>query len=373
MTYERLLSSTTSTTLEEPRPLRALKLDEISIQSFWFAGHFPDHYQSQSGKQVKIISPGEWNRGAGPDFIEATVEIEGELFHGPIELDLEAKNWNLHGHATSESFNKVILHVVLEDEGPDFFTRTSEHREVQRVVIPRDALTTALGLPRLSQALARPGRCLQPLNQLPAEAVDSLLQQASRHRCQLKAQRFHRISERHGFTQALWEAFADSLGFAANRLPMRLLAQRLPIKKLLKLTPDEAESVLFGTAGFLSPKLHETAPEDSRRWLEDLWDRWWMLRQNFEFPEDRSPTWKLAGSRPGNHPQRRLAALSTAVPLWRSLVAQAREEAPFNKLADSLSSVTHDFWDHHHTLQSRKKRRLGPHTPKSEGALRIKR
>ena len=355
-TYLELLKATEPDLdhISEPAPLRSLRLDEIEVQSLWFAGHFPDQYHCRQGRHIKIISPGEWNRGAGPDFIEATIEIDGELKHGPIELDLEARNWELHGHSQSESFNEVILHVALEDEGATYFTRSSNDRDIPRIVIQREELTKALGLPRLSQALARPGRCLQPLSQLPEEAIHSLLHQAALHRAQLKAARFNVIARRHGFAQALWENFADSLGFSANRLPMRLLAQRLSLKRLTTLSSDEVEAVIFGTAGFLSPELHEEAPIDSREWLEALWTQWWKLRHQFEFPPERSPAWKVTGSRPGNHPQRRLAALSCAFSHWRIITQLARQGPPFKKAAEALSSLTHDFWDSHHTLKSRR-------------------
>ncbi len=365
MTYESLLKSTAASyAVSEPPPLSSLRVDEIQVQSLWFAGHFQDHFQSTCGREITIISAGEWNRGAGPDFIQASIEIDGTPHHGPIEIDMESRNWERHGHALNENFDQVILHVVLEDDGAEFFTRTSQHRNVPRVVIDRDQLRAALGLPRLSQALARPGRCLQPLSHLPPEAVLNLLEQAARHRCRLKAQRFHRIATRHGFSQALWESFADTLGFAANRLPMRLLAQRLPIKVLRQMDFASSEAILFGTAGFLSPKLHETAPADSRQWLEDLWDSWWKHRLKFEFPNERSPGWNMTGSRPGNHPQRRLAALAAAIPHWQNLTKDARESAPFKKLSQTLIALSHPFWDRHHTLHSKKTeqsiRLLGP-------------
>jgi len=355
MTYQSLLSETSrdGVVCETPLPEK-LRLEEIEIQSHWFAGHFSDRYRNNHNQEVHIISPGEWNHGAGPDFLAATVEINGEVIHGPIELDLEARNWEHHGHSNNELFNDVILQVALRDPGPTFFTRTSEHREIPRIIIPEADVKAALGLPRLAQALARPGRCLTPLDSMTDEAVDSLLRQAATHRAQQKSKRFLQTSNLHGFSQALWEAFADSLGFAANRLPMRLLAQRLPIRVLSQHDPETAEAILFGTAGWLSPDLHESAPADSQDWLESLWKTWWKHRHSFEFPQDRLPSWQIAGSRPGNHPQRRLAALAAALSQWKSLVALSRQNPPFTKFTDSLGALSHDFWDHHHTLHSKK-------------------
>jgi hypothetical protein len=352
MTYLRLLEVTAAETNILAENQTPPSFDEIEVQSRWFSGYFSRNHQSNHSQTISIISPGEWNRGAGPDFINATIEVDGESRHGPIELDLDSRNWERHGHNQSKHFDDVILHIVINDSGPTFFTRTSNHRDIPRIIISPAEVNAALSRPRLSQALARPGRCLQPLAQMTAADVTSLLRESAKHRAQLKAARFQGTAQLHGFSQALWEALADSLGFSANRLPMRLLAQRLPIKKLLKHRPEDLEAIIFGTAEFLSPNLHKTAPYDSREWLEDLWTRWWKHRHDYEYPITRTPAWSTRATRPGNHPQRRLAALATAALQWPVVTKFAKETPPFENFLKCLSNLNEPFWNHHHTLLS---------------------
>jgi hypothetical protein len=354
MTYQHLLEVTAAEAPVLTASATPPAFDEIEIQSRWFAGHFPREHLANHDQKIIIISPGEWNRGAGPDFVNATVEIDGKTHHGPIELDLDSRNWELHGHNQSKFFNDVILHIVLSDTGPTYFTRTSNHRDVPRITLSPQEVNAALGRPRLTQALARPGLCLRPLADMPECDVSALLKESALHRARLKATRFEQTAKLHNFSQALWESLADALGFSANRLPMRLLAQRLPIKRLNHHTPEDREAILFGTAGFLSPTLHETAPPDSQEWLEDLWTRWWKHRLDYEFPAERTPAWSTRATRPGNHPQRRLAALAAAAAQWNSLATLARQDPPFTKFAKALSELSEPFWDHHHTLQSKR-------------------
>ena len=352
MTYAQLLNDCAPATNLVAENLARPNFDEIEIQSHWFAGHFSCEHTASHGQKIRIISPGEWNRGAGPDFLAASVEIDGEMHSGPIELDLDSRSWELHGHRESPFFDDVILHIVLTESGPTFFTRTSNDRDVPRIVLAPSEVNTALGLPRLTQALARPGRCLNPLAQLSEENITSLLKEAAIYRAQQKAHRFKQTSSLHGFSQALWESFAAAMGFSANRLPMRLLAQRLPAKKLNTFSPEDREAIIFGTAGFLSPTLHETAPPESQEWLEDLWTRWWKRRDQFEFPENRTPGWSTRATRPGNHPHRRVAALATASAQWRSLSTLAKQDPPFTKFTSVMSDLNDPFWDRHHTLKS---------------------
>ncbi|MDA7789904.1 DUF2851 family protein [Akkermansiaceae bacterium] len=163
MTYPSLLKVTAAETHILAENQGTPSFDELEVQSRWFSGYFSRDHLSNHGQKISIISPGEWNHGAGPDFINATIEIDGERHHGPIELDLDSRNWERHGHNQSTTFNDIILHIVINDSGPTFFTRTSNHRDIPRIILSPAEVSTALSRPRLTQALARPGRCLRPL------------------------------------------------------------------------------------------------------------------------------------------------------------------------------------------------------------------
>lgn len=350
MTYAQLLTASEDRSLHECPP--PFLNDEMELQSLWFSGLFGGSFTSTCGKKITLINPGEWNRGAGPDFIQASIEVDGEARKGELEIDLHADSWELHGHRENSAFDGVILHVVLHDPPREFFTRTSQDLLLPRILITPEALQEALGKPRLSQALARPGRCLRPLAGLAAPDLNDLLQKAALHRAQVKARRHRRIARVHNPAQALWESLAEALGYSKNRLPMRLLAQRLPIKKLKTLPQADIEALLFGTAGFLHPELHEQAPSDSRQWLESLWQTWWKHRPAHEFSPERQLRWNRTATRPGNHPQRRLAALTCIAANWAAFSKAAGSSPPFTELKKLVPALSHPFWDHHHTLNS---------------------
>lgn len=353
MSYEELLRATGPEGVCREGEAEELP-EEMEVQSLWFSGLLGSEFVTTEGERVRILAPGEWNHGAGPDFQLATVEVAGRIASGPVEIDLEARNWERHGHDASEAFSGVVLHVVLAEEGVGYFTRTLENRAVPRIRIAPEVVREALGKPRLTQALARPGRCLTPLAGLAEGDLAKLLEEAGRHRAHRKAVRLQRVVRFQGRSQALWEAFAEALGYSRNRLPMRLVAQRLPVAVLRKLPPDEVPAVLFGAAGFLGPDLHEKAPPDSQAWVEELWKTWWQHRIEFEFSEERKLPWDRGASRPGNHPERRLAALAAAVAVWPSLLKAASESPPFSRFKKLATGLRDPFWDHHHTLTSKR-------------------
>lgn len=323
--------------------------DEMQLQALWFAGLMGRDFQTVDGRKVRIVQFGHWNHGAGPDFLHAAIEIDGERFSGPLELDHRVSDWEFHGHAVNESFNEVILHVVFANEGKCQFTRTSNHRQVPQIVVPDDLVREALNSPPLAVASAHPGLCSGLLEGMTEADVRSMMMEAARHRAQVKAKRQRRMVEVLGEDEWLWQALAGTLGYRPNQLPMTLLAQRLPLQDLKK-APEVAEAMIFGAAGFLSAEMYQQADGGSRDYLRSLWDGWWQIRHDYEpIPERRIP-WILSGVRPVNHPQRRLGCLFRVFEKWAEFKKVYRS---LDGMEDFLLGLNHDFWSHHYTLNSK--------------------
>jgi len=64
--------------------------------------------------------------------------------------------------------------------------------------------------------------------------------------------------------------------------------------------------------------------------------------------------WRLSGTRPLNHPQRRLAALSILAREWpafrRCLSKAIAGDTPANTVANFFAGLDHSFWKFHYTL-----------------------
>jgi hypothetical protein len=204
--------------------------------------------------------------------------------------------------------------------------------------------------PQRAEAEARAGRCAAPLASMPNEALETLLDGAARHRMARKSAAFANYAAIHGRDAALFDGVAEALGYRRNRLPMRVLAGRLSLKELRK---ADGESLLFGAAGFLDEPSYDGAPPDTRDYLRGLWEDWWKRRD--EFDPARAPRWTFAGSRPTNHPHRRLAALALFAARWKEWSALAWAE-PFDVKALKRFAIelSHPYWDEHYTLSSKR-------------------
>ena len=326
---------------------------ELELQARWFAGDFGKHFVSLAGDKIDIVQFGTWNREAGPDFRDAAIRINGsDPIRGCIELDVSDRSWETHGHATNPAFEETVLHVFIERSNREFFTRTRSNRNVSQVCIDPTVLPDAFSA---NVPLARPGRCQAPLKDLPEERIRSVLDAAAQFRLQQKCARIRNKIDNHGRDEALFQELAAALGYKENKLPFTLITQRLPLN-LLREKPDDSEAMLFGVAGFLEAPDLGIFKRSTRKYVRTLWDRWWPYRDAMQRMILLSKVWRLSGTRPLNHPQRRLAALAILVQKWpafrRSSDKAIAGGTPAATVQEFFRQLDHPFWNFHYTLTS---------------------
>lgn len=329
---------------------------ELELQARWFAGDFGKQFVSTAGDKIDIVQFGTWNREAGPDFRDAAVSVNSsEPVRGCIEIDLADRNWETHGHGTNSAFDETVLHVFIEKSDREFFTRTKSNRNVPQVRVDPATLPDAF---RANVALARPGRCQAPLRDLQEERVRSVLDAAAQFRLQRKAASIRRKIDNHGRDEALFQEIAVALGYKENKLPFTLIAQRLSLK-FLRHQIDDCEAILFGVAGFLKAPDLNVYKRSTRHYVRQLWDRWWPHRDEMQRLILPAKVWKISSTRPLNHPQRRLAALSMLARDWQTFRRSLGREGDTPATAASKSATAasrffdaldHPFWRFHYTL-----------------------
>ena len=96
-------------------------MTEKLLQYIWQFQHFnQSSLQTTTGDHLQIIVPGRHNKDQGPDFLNAQVRIANTILAGSVELHVKTSQWTEHGHDTDPNYRNVILHVVFENDLPDF-------------------------------------------------------------------------------------------------------------------------------------------------------------------------------------------------------------------------------------------------------------
>ncbi|MBV8143003.1 MAG: DUF2851 family protein [Verrucomicrobia bacterium] len=322
------------------------KWTEFEWQAMWYSGAFGTSFRAVSGSLVEIVQFGFWNREPGPDFVHASLRVDGgRLLEGDIEFDMHVADWERHGHSQNPAFDRVVLHLFLHKSGASHFTRTTQNREVTQIHLQGE-----IDLLHIHPPIAHPGRCCAPLRSLPKQTIDSLIETAARIRMQRKADQLRRITIAHGLDEALFQAFAVALGYKLNKIPFLVLAQRARLQLLRELGPA-AESLLFGISGFLEDRKTHRAMSIDPDYCRYLWEHWWQIRGQFAHLILRQNLWRFGMTRPSNHPHRRLGALAVLVRRWK----EVRLLPPrLEDVAEWMDGLSHPFWDHHFTLNSRR-------------------
>lgn len=333
-------------------PLSPAELPGLQVlHSLWAAG-LPDCSGTcNTGCRVRLLDPGTWNRADGPDFLDAEVEMDGVRRRGAVEVHLCPEDWEAEGCMRSEAYNGVILHVAACAPRNTWATLNARREEIPLLVLPAERVRRALDLPFRS-SIAREQESPLPLATMSGESVLLLLQAAAAYRMHRKRRRFVARSEAVGERQARYEAWAETLGYSANKQAMGLLAARAPLVE----ARENPEAILFGTAGFLVPMLPERAVPEARAYHAGIWKAWWPLRDRFDLRGKRALPWAFTGQRPQNHPHRRVAALAATAAVWPTMEALLKAEH-LKELFSWLGSLHHPYWSRFVSLPSAPGRR----------------
>lgn len=316
---------------ESPPP----RIPELEIQARLFAGEFGVRWQTTSGKTVEIVSFGRWNREAGPDFKEARFRFDGgDECSGDLEVDMDARDWERHGHATNPAYNGVLLQLFAHAPTSAAFARTADFREVAQARLQTDDVPAC------------------PLRHVPgsvtAEEALVMIEEAAEFRLRLKHESCVRAISLHGADTALFHALAAGLGYKNNAIPFLLTAQRNGLRAA---SGPDGEARLFGLAGFLEPRSFDQADDVTRQYLKPLWDRWWALRDPLARLVVAKSLWKFSGLRPANHPHRRMGALASLAGSFSKLRA-AIKSGGTKGFVGFFESLSHPYWDRHWNLSA---------------------
>jgi len=269
-------------------------------------------------------------------------------------------DWLHHQHKGNPEYRNVVLHVVWR----------STHSGPSPANLPLLELAPVLDAPlaELSEWLLQPskdlppgseGKCAAPLQDLPPDQREALLGEAALFRLQARAEQLGARAREAGWTQAFWEGSFRALGYKHNAWPMLHLAE---LRHRWE-TPSASRTLLLarllGLSGLLpldTGKRHTA----SSNYIRTLWDCWWRDRDELGDSILPPRTWRLAGIRPANHPDRRLALaagwisqgdIPDRLQQWCS--TSCRDAQLPASLLKILRSRCDTYWSKHYTLRSR--------------------
>jgi hypothetical protein len=319
---------------------------EDLMQYVWRFRLWPDlHMTSSDGRRVDIIDPGTLNTGSGPDFFNAKVRVDGQIWAGNVEIHVRASDWHRHNHDNDPAYDNVVLHVVQYDD-------CAISRRVDGAVIPQITMRCAADFADRYNAMVNNPLtelpCAREIGSLPKVILSDWLTGLSFERLQRKSDDIiARLNAYHGdWNQAIYITLARGLGFGTNADAMEQLARSLPLKTLLRHhdSATTTEALLFGSAGLLS----DTPRDDYEAMLAREYA---FYCTKFGITKHQTPQWR-ARLRPQNSPTRRIALLAQTMHDGFSLagtllnVSSAAEASELFHIEMSAYWLTHYGFGH---------------------------
>ena len=310
--------------------------------------------KTTSGAGIYIKSLGFQNFDSGPDFLNAQIEIEDQLWVGNVEMHIKSSNWYEHGHHTDMRYESVILHVVWEHDMAVF--------NKVNTVIPTLVLKNYVA----ESIIANYQHIyLKKSNRLPCEKnlqkVDSLkfnhwlgrlfIERLEQKIIQLK---LSYQETNHDWEAVLFRSLTENFGLKTNRVAFKMLAEIVPINVVRKLSKDVEllESLFMGCAGLL-----ENSKTDYK---SKLYSNFLFLKQKFNLDQLPTGMVQFFRLRPLNFPTVRLAQLAALYHKNCALFTSSIGSKSLQDLHGLLQCNTTAFWDNHYTFETESKKRRKP-------------
>ncbi len=267
----------------------------------------PQAMVTVDGRKVQVIDPGQLNTDAGPDFFNAKVKIDGEMWVGNIEIHVRASDWFRHHHDKDMAYDNVILHVVEKD---DMEVRRSNGELIPQLCMPCSSQFSEQ-YNKLVGSASSELPCANEIAQLPSIYLTDMISTLGYERLYAKVERIETLLQRFSgdWNEVCYVLLARSLGFGVNSEAFERLALATPLKVLGKHSDSltAIEAMLFGQSGLL-----ENTPDDDS-YVATLKTEYQFYAHKFGLKQPSSLGWKMARMRPQNFPHRRIAVLSTLI------------------------------------------------------------
>ncbi|WP_179131507.1 DUF2851 family protein [Candidatus Entotheonella palauensis] len=315
--------------MAEPEVVLASNIPEKLVCCLWFESRWrPERLETLDGRQFTVHSPGQWNRQAGPDFLQAVLEYrDGERCRGDVEVHRFASGWTAHHHHQDTRYNRVILHVVLQNDRASHSVQRADGQLIPQVTLepllsrPLATYRDAIPLEDYpNKHVPRIGQCYTTLRALPLHDVQQFLERAGEARLQKRMRRWSQRAASVGLAQAMYEAVFRSLGSAGYRQRFSDMAHRLPWQEIQPILSDGdaaerslvSDALLFGISGLLQRALahSHTMDEESQTYLSKLHRVWTRLPGEIHCLAEKQTDWRHPHVRPMNTPERRLAGMA---------------------------------------------------------------
>lgn len=291
--------------------------------------------QTTDGQVIEVISTGQYNTHAGPDFSNAHIRIGNQEWIGNVEIHVHSSDWNKHHHNIDPAYNNTILHVVCQND-QEVYNSAGEKIIQCELKYPQgqDYIKQWMEDAQHMQTPAHLIECSQRLQADPTLLTEGWKKALLLKRIECKQQSIQQILQitQQSWVHAFYISLAHNFGFHTNGIAFETLAINTPLSCLQKHRDSlfQITAILLGQSGLLNDT---TAIDEERK---ALWKEYEFLRKKFTLTPMNPVVWKKARMRPQNAPEIRIRQFAQLIYQGEFLFAELMQAQDINRMVKIL-------------------------------------
>lgn len=303
--------------------------------------------RTSNNESLSIIDSGLHNHLSGPDFFNAKVRIDNQLWAGNVEIHLNSSDWYLHRHEKDSNYDSVILHVVWSDDASIYRKDGSE--------IPTIALKNYISKTLLQsyQELFNKKQktfinCEKNLDTTDTFVIQNWLERMYFERLENKSAFIFELLERskNDWEQVLFTLLLKNFGLKINGEAFLSLSNHLEFATIrkLRLETQQLESVFYGMSHLLDD---ETILDFYHIKLKKEYE---YLKRKFSLNNVGVMKPEFFKLRPPNFPTIRLSQIANLYGVHESIFDKVIKSDKIEELYVLFDVSASPYWNDHFTF-----------------------
>ena len=303
--------------------------------------------QTTSGEQLFIKNVGIHNKNAGPDFLNAKIQLDDQLWAGNVEIHKASSQWYEHRHHMDPRYDTVVLHVVWNHDMTVF---NSANAPVPTLVMENIVSKSVLEkYNKLYSQYDGMLPCAKSMTDVPKLRFNNWMDKLFIERMENKVSKLGLVFEkvRNDWEALFYTSLTESFGLKVNKDTFFSLAVLLPFNVVRRHLHDQKalEALFLGTAALLE--------RPSINYESELCRIYEFLKKKYNLQQLNRGQVQFFRLRPLNFPTIRLAQLAALYHKNAHLFAETMACESVADIYDVFKIKAGSFWDSHYTFQTK--------------------
>jgi hypothetical protein len=315
---------------------------------------------TDDGKTFEVVDAGLHNTNGGPDFFNAKIKIDNQIWVGNIEIHARSSDWYKHGHDKDKAYSSVILHIVEFIDRKEIQTENGRLIPQWEMKIPPHIEKNYLYLTENIE----PVPCLPKIKDINELYLIDWKNALLTERLERKTNTIFQLLNiyQNDWNEVFYICLARNFGFGINNDAFERLAKSLPLKYIYKHQDSgkQVEALFLGQAGLLEKE--ETEDE----YFTFLREEYRFLKKKYNLQSLESHIFKNLRIRPNNFPHVKIVQLAGLVRKAQCLFSKIISTEQLSDFQSILAVDTENYWQTHYHFGKETKK-----TPKNMGMSAI--